>query len=378
MQRLRAILLNLLTVAASVAVTLLVLEGVLRFLPVAWAPPVEPPSADNSIQRYAANQAFTWSLGWNFFHVVHGRSNAQGFLADYDYDRTATTPLVAIVGDSFVEALNVSFAEGLTGRLSAALGARGRAYAFAQSGSPLSQYVAYAAHACAVYHPERLVVVVVGNDFDESVYAHRRRNGIFHLYPRPEGGFDYRLTSLPAPGLLERIARRSALALYLMRNVGITNVIAETLRINLAQAAPQRDRYVGNTPADANSARVAEGEQVIAWFLDTLPGAACLAARDIVLVVDAMRPQIYDDNALKAVRTSYFNLMRAKLIADAAARGFNVVDLEAPLRAAYGAEPIPFEFPGDMHWNAHGHVVAAAAVLKALAAWPPLAAGATR
>jgi SGNH hydrolase-like domain, acetyltransferase AlgX len=377
MQRLRAILLNLLTVAASVAVTLLVLEGVLRFLPVAWAPPVEPPSADNSIQRYAANQAFTWSLGWNFFHVVHGRSNAQGFLANYDYDRTATTPLVAVVGDSFVEALNVSFAEGLTGRLSTALGARGRAYAFAQSGSPLSQYVAYAAHACAVYHPERLVVVVVGNDFDESVYAHRRRNGIFHLYPRAEGGFDHRLTPLPAPGLLERIARRSALALYLMRNVGITNVIAETLRINLAQAAPQGDRYVGNTSADANSARVAEGEQVIAWFLDTLPGAACLAARDIVLVVDAMRPQIYDDNALKAVRTSYFNLMRAKLIADAAARGFNVVDLEAPLRAAYGVEPIPFEFPGDMHWNAHGHVVAAAAVLKALAAWPPLA-GAAR
>ena len=263
MQRLRAFLFNLLTVAASVAFTLLMLEGVLRLLPVARAPPVEPPTADNPIQRYAPNQSFTWSLGWNFFHVVRGRSNAQGFLADYDYDRTATTPLVAVAGDSFVEALNVAFAETLAGRLQAALGPRGRVYAFAQSGSPLSQYVAYAAHACAVYHPERLVVVVVGNDFDESVYAHRHRNGIFHLYPRPDGGFDHRLTPLPAPGLLERIARRSALALYLMRNVGITNVIAETLRINLAQAAAQDNRYVGNTLAEANPARIAEGEQVI-------------------------------------------------------------------------------------------------------------------
>jgi len=374
MQRLRAFLFNLLTVAASVAFTLLMLEGVLRLLPVARAPPVEPPTADNPIQRYAPNQSFTWSLGWNFFHVVRGRSNAQGFLADYDYDRTATTPLVAVAGDSFVEALNVAFAETLAGRLQAALGARGRVYAFAQSGSPLSQYVAYAAHACAVYHPERLVVVVVGNDFDESVYAHRHRNGIFHLYPRPDGGFDHRLTPLPAPGPLERIARRSALALYLMRNVGITNVIAETLRINLAQAAAQDNRYVGNTLAEANPARIAEGEQVIAWFLDTLPGAACLAARDIVLVVDAMRPHIYDDNELKKARASYFGLMRAKLIADAAAKGFVVVDMEAPLLAAYGAQPIPFEFPGDMHWNARGHVAAAAAVLKALAAWPPLAA----
>ncbi len=89
MQRLRSALLNLLTIAASIAVTLLVLEIVLRFLPVAWSPPVEPPTAENPIQRYAANTPYTWSLGWNFYMVSHGRSNAQGFLADYDYDATA-------------------------------------------------------------------------------------------------------------------------------------------------------------------------------------------------------------------------------------------------------------------------------------------------
>ena len=110
--------------------------------PVAWAPSVEPPSADNPIQRYAASQSFTWSLGWNFHDVVRGRSNAQGFLADYDYDRAAASPLVAVVGDSFVEALRVPFAETLTGRLQAALGTRGRAYAFAQSGSPANAFQA--------------------------------------------------------------------------------------------------------------------------------------------------------------------------------------------------------------------------------------------
>ena len=72
-----------------------------------------------------------------------------------------------------------------------------------------------------------------------------------------------------------------------MRNVGISDFIAN-IGINLAQAAPA-DVYVGNTLADANPARVAEGEQVIAWFLESLPAAACLPARDIVLVVDAMR-----------------------------------------------------------------------------------------
>ncbi len=242
----------------------------LRFLPVAWAPPVQPPTADNPIQRYAPNTPFTWSLGWNFGVVTHNRTNAQGFVADYDYDAAATTPLIAVAGDSFIEAMLVPFADSLTGRLQAMLGTAGRAYAFAQSGSPLSQYVAYARHACAVYHPQRLVVTIVGNDFDESVYAHRLRDGIFHLYPRPGGGFDFALTPPHAPGIGERLARNSALALYLVRNVGIADVIRRFGPAR-AQAGAMRQQHVGNTSADADPARVAEGEQVIDWFLDALP-----------------------------------------------------------------------------------------------------------
>src|SRR5215204_7445009 len=273
MQRLRSAFVNLLVVGASVGITLLAFEIVLRLLPVAWSPPVVPPTAANPIQRYAPNTPYTWSLGWNFYAVIHGRSNAQGFLADYDYTAADTTPLVAVVGDSYVEALRVPFAETLTGRLQAMLGKNGRAYAFAQSGVPLSQYVAYAQHACAVYRPQRLIVVIVGNDFDESVVEHRRRDGIYHLYPNPDGSFDYRLTPLPEPGFMERVLRHSALALYLARNVGVTNVIG-WFRPNAANA--QTD-YVGHTAAAADPARIDEGHRVITWFLDALPQAACLA-----------------------------------------------------------------------------------------------------
>src|SRR4051812_6918727 len=121
MPGLRATLLNLLTVAVSVAGTLLLLEIALRFLPVAQAPPVEPPTAGNPIQRYVANVPFAWSSGWDFENVVHGRSNAQGFIADYDYDPGAATPLIAVVGDSYVEGLRVPFAETITGRMQAML-----------------------------------------------------------------------------------------------------------------------------------------------------------------------------------------------------------------------------------------------------------------
>jgi hypothetical protein len=369
--RFKAFLLNVLTVAVSIGLTLLAAEIVLRFLPVATALPVEPPTAENPIQRYVANHPSTWSFGWKMDYVVRGRSNAQGFLADYDYDAADRRPLVAVVGDSYIEALRVPFAQSVTGRLQAALGHRGRAYAFAQSGAPLSQYVAYAQHACTAYRPARMVVNVVGNDFDQSVFAHRLRNGYFHLYPRPDGGFDHRLTPLPAPGLVERILRRSTLALYLMRNVGISDLIAR-MGINMAQAEIQpARRHVCQTDADARSARVEEGYRVIDWFLGALPQAACLSASDIVIVVDAPRPEVYDAGARAGAQTSYCGRMRSRLIEQAKTRGFRVIDTEPHFVAAHAADGKRFEHPIDGHWNSHGHEIVAAAVLATLSDWAP-------
>lgn len=94
--------------------------------------------------------------------------------------------------------------------------------------------------------------------------------------------------------------------------------------------------------------------------------------RDIVIAVDAMRPEIYDNAALEAARPSYFGRMRAKLLGDAASRGFAVVDLETAFRAAFAKDRQPFEPTIDAHWNAHGHAVAAAAIATKLANWPPL------
>lgn len=377
MPRTRAIVLKLVTVLVSSVVTLALLEFVLSRMPVARTdrPPIQAPTSDNPIQRYAPNTAFDWSLGWDFYVVSHDRSNAQGFIADYDYDPKATTPLIAVVGDSMVESLMMPFRQTLTGRLQAMMGSAGRAYDFAQQGTPLSQYVAYAIHACKVYRPARLVVVVVGNDFDESLYIHRRRNGVYHLYKRADGGLDFKLTPLPEPALWERIARHSALVHYLVRNVGLAGVTEIFQRMRYADATQGNAKFVGNTDAEADPVRLAEGEQVIDWFVNTLPGAACLAPQDIVLVVDAMRPEIYDEKALLAARVSYFGQMRAKLISRAKEKGLVVVDMESHFRAAYAADKRPFEYPTDGHWNEYAHSVAAAAVSDALRSWPPLAPG---
>jgi hypothetical protein len=374
MQSWRGFFANSATVFASLLFISLVLEVGLRFFPVAWAPDVWRPTLDDTMQRYEPNETFTWSHEWNFQDIVRGRTNAQGWIADYDYDAKASTPLLAVVGDSYVEALRVPFAETVTGRLQVEMESRGRVYAFAQSGAPLSQYVAYANYACTHFHPDRMVVTTVGNDYDESVVTHRKRNGFFHLYPRSGGGFDYKLTPLPPPGIAQRILRHSALALYLIRNVGITGVL-DRLGFEVHAALADPSPFVGNTSSDANPARVKEGEDVVAWFVTELSRAACLEPKNIVIVVDAMRPEIYmGEDVLTAARVAYFSRMRETLMAAAKERGYVVVDMEPHFRAAYARDGRRFEFIKDWHWSAHGHEVVTAAVREALAGWPPLAA----
>ena len=367
MRRVKTVLVNASLVVASVVLTLLLLEIALRCLPVDARAPLHPPTTDDPIQRYVANADFVTSMGWNLRFPVRDRTNAQGWIADYDYDPGASTPLLAVIGDSFVEGWGVPFAQSVAGRLQADLGTRARVYPFAQAGAPLSQYVAYARHACAVYHPQRLIVTVVYNDFDESLYTRRSYDGFFHLRERTDGRLELALSPYVAPSPVQNIARHSALGLYLMRNLRVIPWISWT-GLHRLQVRPATADI---RPTDTE-ARVRDGLRAIEWFLEALPEATCLQPKDILLVVDAVRRAIYrGDASATAAQGSYFGRMRTALISAASAKGYGILDLDPVFRQAYAADRERFEFPIDVHWNAHGHAVVAAAIYRWLASWPP-------
>ena len=49
--------------------------------------------------------------------VRHGRSNNEGWIDEQDYRRDDPTPLLAIVGDSYIEAQMVPYADTMQARL---------------------------------------------------------------------------------------------------------------------------------------------------------------------------------------------------------------------------------------------------------------------
>src|SRR5947209_8139035 len=341
MTRRRELLLNLLLSLASIAVCLLVAEMVFRFLPVSTGLGSMPLNAADPVLHFTPHRPFTNSLGWTMHNVVHGRVNNAGFVNDQDYERDGL-PLIAVIGDSFIEAEMVPYAESLQGRLAAALKEKFRVYSFAGSGAPLSQYLIWAGHAVREYGARAVVINVVGNDFDESLSAYRLGPGFWLYAADANGVLRLRLNEHQA-GTLISLARYSALARYVIINLGIQNrlfgirALGELIFGKPANAAP---RYAGNTDASTDEKRVQDSLAAIDAFFRDVPERVGLPPERVLFTLDGFR---YAD-AAQAGAGTYFDLMRRAFMEKATALGYETIDLDARFIPRHARTGENFEF----------------------------------
>jgi hypothetical protein len=361
--RKRAALLAVLSFAIGVTGCFIVAETVLRFLPVPKGLLVLPVNENEPVLRWVPNRRFTYSIGWNFTLVNRGLINNYGFTNDQPYDSSLHTPLLAVVGDSYVEALLVPYQETLHGRLARLVGSRGRVYSFGMARAPLSHYLAEAEFAKTTFRPNGLVVVIVGNDFDESFLEDRSQKGL-HYFEKHPGGLRLTRTDY-SPQPLRRAIGRLAVVRYLALNSPLLPTIAK-VRARLGKRTASNVEFVGNTPAAADSQRLTDSRQVVDEFLAQLPSRSGLEPSRILLLVDGIRPHLYRAEELNAAAGSYFDLMRRYLMATAARRGFEVIDMQPRLVQRHQQDGSRFEHPADAHWNAIGHEEAATAVARSL------------
>ena len=309
--RSRYFLLACISVLVGLCVALLLLEGILQFLPVNSGLRMRAVNAAQPILHFEPNCNYVFSRGWDFSIVNTGRINNFGFVNDEDYVPQSQTPLIAVIGDSYIEAVMVCFPETVQGRLAAAVRARaaGRVYSFGSSGSPLSQYLAYARFARDNFQPNGLVIAVIGNDFDESLIKYKHGPGFHYFDESAEGVLS--LTRVDyEPSLLRRVSRHSALARYFATNMHLLESWDWVMREG-GKAAAQK--YVGNVEALVDPPRLRDSERTVIAFLDRLPEEAGLPASRILFLVDGMRPNLYSDAGLQEARGSYFDHMRQYL-----------------------------------------------------------------
>jgi hypothetical protein len=361
MSRRRELLLSLMLSLASVVFCLLAAEIVLRFLPVATGLRSTPVNAADPILDFTPNRPFVNSLGWDLRNVVRGRTNNAGFVNDQDYVREGP-PLLAVIGDSFIEAQMVAYPETIQGRLAAWFDGKFRVYSFAASGAPLSQLLIFAGHAVREYGARALVINVVGNDFDESLADYKIGPGFWQYARDADGVLRLRLNAYQ-PGMMISLARHSALARYVIINLGFQHTIFRIRALGdlifgkPANAAP---RYAGNTDASADAKRVHDSLAVLDAFFRDLPERVGLPPERVLFTLDGFRYA----SAAQAGAGTYFDLMRRAFMERAAAQGYEVIDLDTRFIPRHARTGESFEFYDDNHWNGAGHGVVAEAVLE--------------
>lgn len=186
-QRLKLIIFSCLSTLIGLAALFIIFEIILRFLPVNEGLHSLPVNDRNPIHRFEPNRTSTWSRFWNFSMTNVVKTNNYGFISNIDYDPESRRPLIAIIGGSYVEAAMVPWNQTGAARLQKRLGSMAHAYTFGASGSALSQYVAYSEYVRKEFAPDVLVIVVVGNDFDESLIKYKSAPGYHYFFKNRDG-----------------------------------------------------------------------------------------------------------------------------------------------------------------------------------------------
>ncbi|HET7362986.1 MAG TPA: hypothetical protein VFJ70_05350 [Burkholderiales bacterium] len=329
-----------------VVIPFLILEGAFRVLPVADPPYLLPVNAANPVARFEPNRDYVYGAGWNFAIRSHKHSNNYGFNHYADYDPSAKTPLLAVIGDSFVEAHEVDAGKSAAELLHASLRGAGRVYSFGISGAPLSTYLAYADWARLNFRPDAMAVVVIANDFDESLLKYKDEPRLYYFN---DTGLLVRVDYQLSP--LKKLMRQSAFLRYVQHHLLFTHRLAALERRLTGEVGPDYDQTMAT--------RLPDMKRAVDYFLQQLPERSGLEPAKIALVIDADRPAIYSEAELARASQGWLAQMRGYVAGEARRRGFRVIDLQPVFMARYQRDGQRFEFPTDKHWNALGQRVVA-------------------
>ena len=370
------LLASLLLVPASLLVLLLASELFFRF--VVPAPDLPAPAFIDGVLRHRPGQrGMYWSAPFGQEDVrAPFCINAQGWnsaRADYPLARTPGRQRIALVGDSYVEALQVPPDQSMAEGLERELGAGAEVYRYGASGAPLSQYLHMARKAALPAGPDVLVVLLVHNDFDESwrdvpgMYTKsflRLRLGQGQDQGLNQGkDADSSVTELPpAPyrqGLTSRIRDLSATWRYLAYG---RQVRFEALR-RLLLPQEQQGRFQANIDISDLAGREALDRRATAYLFGRLAAESAQAGVRLLLVMDGVRAPIELGERGSSPDDNVGALRLNRMAAEEAARlSIPFLDLHPVFVEDFGQRHQSFAFKTDGHWNAHAHALAARAV----------------
>ena len=340
---------------------LLIMEGFFRLLPVSNPPYLLPVSAEHPVVHYQPNIEYLSSGGWNFSIRTRMRTNNFGYNNLWDYHPEDTTPLLMVIGDSFVEAMTVDSGKSAAEILNSTVSGRGRVYGIGVSGAALSQYLAFAEFSKNSFHPSAMAFFIIDNDFDESLLKYKAEPR-FHYFKENGHGFELQRVDYQRSAI-KTFLRKSALLRYVMFNLQ-AGATLERLRHRCRSEDPYA--CAAGSPA-ALEQRIVDSQRAVDFFLDQVPVKSGLGRDAVIFVLDPMRPAMYSPEELRKAENGSISRMRQYFKTQASARGYQVIDLQPAFINRHRLDGSRFEFPTDNHWNELANRLVAEEIRKSTA-----------
>lgn len=331
---------------AGLVVCALLLELLLRVLPVNSGPRMINTSADQPERRFLPDQDYVYSFGWAFGNVQRGRSNAMGFNHSPDH---LLPRGILVLGDSYIEAQMMATPDTLEGRLDAAF--PGRVTSVAASANGLADHLENALIYAPRFHPADVVMEIESGDMSDLLAP--AQGGHTGFIDNAQGVHLQAAYYQESP--LKNKLSKSALFRYLYYNIKINAWRPTEFKKLLQPAAP--------LAPDAGEA--ARKRRVLQYFFD---GVAALQKSDgfkTFYILDADRNAIYRprDPAHYAWDTADRALFKSMAIA----AGMQVIDMQPAFANHWltTREKVDFS-PMDYHWNRAGHALVARQLIPLL------------
>ncbi len=329
---------NILTSCLSLLLIVAVIEILLQLMPfVSHAPETISINMDQPIKRYKVHDEFVYAKGRFGDIVQKHKTNELGFNTPISFIKDK--PTHCMIGDSYVEAMQVSSDDSFHGLLNQN---DVSVYPIASSGSPLSQYIAYAKWAIREFNCQKLFFFIIENDFDESLISVKNAPG-FHYFNEK--------------GLLTLVEHKKSQLKDGLKNLALINYLHTNLEIS--RLISQNQSSDNSFDSDSLDRKVKNSIHAIDFFFEHLLRIS-FSLQDVVMVLDGDRHSIYnnytDRQGYNAVVYDYF---KDKLDA----LNIEKIDLHPIFFQHYKENNNQFNFKTDYHWNEVGHEVVSKALL---------------